>query len=421
MDNVVKLDTALCNRHIREQVVQLLTAAVSVFRSSRGEQRFLDRRYLLTRMLQWLDRRRLRLDGVVLSSSNDMYLAEMFLLGAHTEWLAYEIQNSTSIDHFGFFNTVLPACCNLKRLYLCGRLDDSWMKAVATHCPLLQLIDFPSYGVRTNDDTFLQFCRGCPQLEHLNMGYVSGLTEEGFLAGVANLPKLTCLKYYSKEELQLESLTAIGRACPRINTFRTRLTSDQSVLQYSHCFPHLTSLCPYSFLVAGSDRSALTLSGYFEGVRACPCITELDIPRALPLDVAGEILRSHHSLVTLTVDVYLSRQILELVAQHCPLLQHLTVWSYYTSQEVTRELDGLLLDVAAACPHLHTLVFSHYGTITAGGLVACAERCPALRHVQLFFHSPQLDVSALKLVSQLVPRLFITAPKYSVSKYALCM
>jgi hypothetical protein len=372
-------------------------------------------------MLRWLDRKRLRLDGVVLSSSSEMYLAEKFLLGAHTEWLAYEIQNSTGIDHFGFCNTVLPICYNLRRLYLWGRLDDSWMKAVATHCPLLQQIDFPSYGVKTNDDTFLQFCRGCSQLEHLNMGYANGLTDEGFLAGVSILPKLTCLKYYSKEELQLESITAIGRACPRINTFRTRLTSDQSVLHYAHCFPLLTSLCPYSFLIAGSDHSALTLYGYFQGVRACPCITELDIPRLLPRADAEAILRSHRSLVTLTVDVYSSRRVLELVAQHCPQLRHLTVWSYYTSLEVTAEVDAKLLDVASACPHLHTLVFSHYGTMTAAGLVACAERCPALRHVQLFFHSPQLDVSELKLVSQLVPRLFITAPKYSSSKYALCM
>lgn len=141
------------------------------------------------------------------------------------------------------------------------------------------------------------------------MSYVNGLTEEGFIAGVTILPKLTCLMYYSKEELQLETFSAICRACPRISTFTTRFTSEEAVLHYAHCFPQLTSLCHYSFHTAESGRSVLSLSGYFEVLRVCPRIMQLDMPRALPLDDVEAILRGHKQLTTLTVDVYSSGRV----------------------------------------------------------------------------------------------------------------
>jgi hypothetical protein len=83
-------------------------------------------------------------------------------------------------------------------------------------------------------------------------------------------------------------------------------------------------------------------------------------------------------------------------------------------------MDAVLSGVASAWQKLRSLVFTHYGTMTAGGLIAFAQNCPSLRHVQVLFISPQLGVEELQMVAQAVPRLSVTAPTYSVPKYERC-
>jgi hypothetical protein len=419
IDSLAKFNTALCSRNIRKQVWQNGISSAGIFRGSTIEQRYLDRKHRLSPMLRWATYNRLRLNGLVLLNATDMYLASNLLLGAHIEWIEYEDHNSTSIDHFELGNTVLRSCPNLVRLHLSTRVDDSWMIAVTTHCPLLQHVDFPSYGMETSDETFLWFCKGCTLLKHLTMEYVYGVTDEGFVAGIVNLPHLQYLKHSPGEALQMEALGDIGRACPHLSTFTTLLNSEEAVLHYAHCFPRLVSLSPYAFPDT-SVREVLTLSGYYKVLRVCPHITELEIPRHLPLDDAEAILRVHSQLTALIVDINLSHRILEIVTQYRPQLRQLTIRSYDTSPEAAAVLDMHLYDLLSACQQMQTLVFIHYGTMTARGLVACAERCPSLRNVQVFFPGNHLDVSSLRKVSQLVPRLSITASTFSVPKYVSC-
>jgi hypothetical protein len=238
------------------------------------------------------------------------------------------------------------------------------------------------------------------------------------LAGLAFIPKLRFLQHYPSVALHAFTFEKIGQLCPQLQMFRTfcpEPCSESTVLHYARSFPRLTSIGAVT-----PEKQFIPLSGaaYLQIFHLCPHITTFEVPIYLPAEDAKRVLGVHKQLTHLSASGDHSYDIFGVITQCCPQLLQLSVHLPAASESPSYQaIDDALLPVATACCQLRALTFTGFGTMTADGVIAFAQKCPSLRQLTLICHNDALDVPALRRLAQSVPRLFIKAPKFAVPKY----
>jgi hypothetical protein len=399
---VVQLDSALCNSTFRSQFYCLAYSQHTTFTLSPHGQ-YKD----FTAIMRWATLRNVKLDGFYLLQqciSDELLQSFIALSGSAVRWVASPpVGRAECCVRQQILTDIATRCPHIQTVVVRGEQIEDWGEClILLTKTLTKLTHLSLTEVAISRVQLATILTHCTQLEGLDLW-----SNNTVIPAEVALPTLRSLMTYS-DCLSDEVLITIGQRCAKLETLHmfkpSRWTADPHRITEVGVRAVLQG-CPLLRDTDVEEAGGISSELRLELTRR-RCFTDLRLDRWKDLteDLALEILKVSPSLTNLNCKslAELTDAVLVVCAQHCPLLESITLedCTWMTNDGVRalvsclgsklREVrlgshiqlsDDAVLAVAQHCPRLEQVSCPRLTLNTT--VVKLAKACPRLTHVYL--------------------------------------